>query len=242
MLSKMTMRLALVAGIFVGLVASSPVNAERKRITREDAVERLERSERFLDEIMDTEYNMIPRKLMRRAKGIIILRQYKFGFIFGAKGGHGIAMLKDADTGQWGPPSFITTGEGSIGFQIGGQSVDSVFLIMQEDGLDILRGSHFRIGGDVSVAAGPIGRNAEFKVAPEVAILSYSKAKGLFAGISLEGGALWTDKDANEVFYGSRHEAEAILFENAVSVPSEVGSLHDKLEAYTQASIDEFGE
>lgn len=242
MLSKMKTRLALVAAVFVGLVASSPVHAERKHVTREDAIYRIERSEKFLDEIMDVKDNMIPRKLMRHAKGIIILRQYKFGFIFGGKGGHGIAMLKDPDTGRWGAPSFITTGEGSIGFQIGGQSVDSVFLIMQEDGLDILRGSHFRIGGDVSVAAGPVGRNAEFKIAAETAILSYSRAKGLFAGISVEGGALWSDKDTNEVFYGSRHSAESILFEGVVSVPSEVRSLHQKLEKYTQASIEEFGE
>ncbi len=139
---------------------------------------RIRKAQRTFEDIMDSRDTAIPRSLIRKASGIIILNQFKAGFVFGAKGGKGIVMAKDDRTQRWSPPAFLTVAEGSYGFQIGGQSIATVFLVMSIEKLDrILRGK-FKIGVDASAAVGPVGRDAEAKLGAGAAMLTYSIAKG----------------------------------------------------------------
>jgi lipid-binding SYLF domain-containing protein len=202
--------------------------------TRSKLVEQIERAQEYMKDIMEAPDTAIPESLMRKCKGIIILRQYKAGFVFGAKGGAGIVLVRDEKTREWSPPAFIKTGEGSFGLQIGGQSVDSIFLIMNKDGMKMLNKTKFKIGVDASAAVGPVGRDAEAKVSPGTAILAYSRAKGLYAGAAFEGGLLLSDNTANEKFYNVKNiTLQDIVFNKKVNMPDEAKSLVDSLNNYS---------
>jgi len=214
--------------LLVLFVFASPVHADLKA----DCVTRIERSRTYLEEIMRAPDLSIPQNIFKDCKGIMIMRQYKAGFIFGAKGGYGIAMVRNKK-GNWSPPSFIKSGEGSFGFQIGGQSVDSIFLIMNDKGMEMLKKSKFKIGGDASAAVGPVGRDLEAKVGVEMSILAYSRAKGLYVGATIEGGLLVNDDEANATFYNKKGlTSKNILFENKVSMPKEAKKLLAALKDY----------
>ncbi len=201
--------------------------------TRGELTARIERAQEYLEDIIEAPDTAIPQSIMEKCHGLIILRQYKAGFIFGVKGGQGIVLVKDKYTGEWSPPAFIKTGEGSFGLQIGGQSVDSIFLIMNEDGMEMLNKTKFKIGVDASAAVGPVGRDAEAKVGPGTAILVYSRAKGLYAGASFEGGLLLNDDSANRKFYDVKDiTIQNILFENKVKMPNEAKPLVSLLNNY----------
>jgi lipid-binding SYLF domain-containing protein len=132
----------------------------------------------------------------------VVPSMLKGGFIFGAKYGRGLASCRTAK--GWSAPAFFVVTGGSFGFQIGGQAVDLVMLIMNKDGMKHLLSSEFALGADASVAAGPVGRHAEgntdWKMRAEV--LTYSRARGLFAGVSLNGAVVKQDKDSTREFYG----------------------------------------
>ncbi len=201
--------------------------------TKGELTARIERAQEYFEDIMEAPDTAIPEALMRNCHGVIILRQYKAGFIFGVKGGQGIVLIKDKNTNEWSPPAFIKTGEGSFGLQIGGQSIDSIFLIMNEDGMEMLNKTKFKIGLDASAAVGPVGRDAEVKVSPGTAILVYSRAKGLYAGASFEGGILLRDDIANRKFYNMEDiTIQNILFENKVKMPDEAKPLVSVLNEY----------
>lgn len=155
----------------------------------------------------------IPAELLKITEGIIIVpKLINAGFVIGGKRGKGIAMIKQED-GTWSNPSFVTITGGSIGFQAGIQSVDLVLIFKDKKTLlDIGRGS-FTLGGDVSVAAGPVGRsaNASTDYKMEAEVYSYSKSKGLFAGISISGSAIDIDAKFNESYYGSPLTANEIF-------------------------------
>ena len=129
----------------------------------------------------------------------------KGGFIVGAKHGRGVLSTKLED-GSFSNPAFITMSGGNIGWQIGVESIDLVFLVMNGEGVDSLLSDKFTIGGNLSVAAGPVGRNADAATDAKLGsgILAYSRTAGLFAGATFEGAALSADKDANESFYGHK--------------------------------------
>jgi len=216
------------------VVFSFFVVTESFAASKDVLVKRIQRAQEYLEDIMESPDTAIPESLMEGCKGIIILRQYKAGFIFGAKGGAGIALVRDRKTGKWSPPAFIGTGEGSFGFQIGAQSIDSIFLIMNKEGMEMLCKSKFKIGVDASAAIGPVGRDAEAKIGAGTAILVYSRAKGLYAGASFEGGLLLSDKKANKKFYGVKGiTIEDILFKNKVQMPQEAKSLIKLLNRYS---------
>lgn len=205
--------------------------------TRGELTARIERAQEYLNDIMEAPDTAIPETLMRKCHGVIILRQYKAGFVFGVKGGQGIVLVKDENTGQWSPPAFIKTGEGSFGLQIGAQSVDSIFLIMNKDGMEMLNKTKFKIGVDASAAIGPVGRDAEAKLSPGTAILVYSRAKGLYAGASFEGGLLLNDDTANRKFYNIKDlTIRNILFDNKVNIPNEAKPLINLLDNYANSA------
>src|SRR5712664_307933 len=179
---------------------------------REDATERLENAGNVLHEIMAMPDKGIPEEVLEHAKCIAVVpHMVKGGFIFGGKGGKGVATCRTAN--GWSAPAFITISGGSWGLQIGVEAVDVVLIIQNEKGMQKLLSSNFQIGADASAAAGPVGRHAEagtdWKMDTE--ILTYSRAKGAFAGLTLEGASLRQDRDSENAIYGRNVTTRAIL-------------------------------
>src|SRR5207247_7882987 len=152
----------------------------------------------------------IPPRILRRARGLAIISVVKAGLIFSGKGGQGVVVAR---TGHgWSGPSFIGTGGAGWGLQIGAQVTDFVIVLNNESAVRAFsRGGNVTIGADVSAAAGPVGRTAEGAVAPTAAVYTYSRSKGLFAGVSLEGAVIGTQRDSNSRYYGRPVRADEIL-------------------------------
>jgi lipid-binding SYLF domain-containing protein len=187
---------------------------------REDATERLENATNVLHEIMGMPDKGIPEEVLEHAKCICVVpHMVKGGFVFGGKGGKGVATCRTAN--GWSAPAFITISGGSWGLQIGVQAVDLVMIIQNEKGMQKLLESNFHVGADASVAAGPVGRHAEagtdWKMDTE--ILTYSRAKGVFAGLTLEGASIRQDNDSRHAIYGRKVTTRALLL-GKVTVPA----------------------
>jgi lipid-binding SYLF domain-containing protein len=186
--------------------------------------------------IMSTPDKGIPEEVLEHAKCVAVIpHMVKGGFIFGAKGGKGVATCRTAN--GWSAPAFITISGGNWGLQIGLESVDVVMIIQNEKGMQRLLSSNFQVGGDASAAAGPVGRHAEagtdWKMDTE--ILTYSRAKGAFAGLTLEGASLRQDNDSLHAMYGSKVTTRALLL-GKVSAPAAAKPfLAEIREAKTQA-------
>jgi len=179
---------------------------------REDATARLYKASSVMHEIMGMPDKGIPEEVLEHAKCVAVIpHMVKGGFIFGAKGGKGIATCRTGN--GWSAPAFITISGGSWGLQFGVEAVDLVLIIQNEKGMQKLLESNFHIGGDVSAAAGPVGRHAEagtdWKMDTE--ILTYSRAKGAFAGLTLEGASLRQDNDSRQAIYGDNVTTRALL-------------------------------
>ena len=143
-------------------------------VSRKKLNERIERANNYLEDVMEIFDTRIPSALLRKSHGVVIIRQYKAGFIFGVKGGKGVALKRDKKTGKRSAPSFVTSAEGSVGFQAGLQSVDAILLIMNKRGLESLLKIKCKLGLDASVAIGPYGRDADAKIGPDTAFLVYA--------------------------------------------------------------------
>lgn len=167
------------------------------------ASDRVQAAADVLDEIQNTPDKGIPQQVLGSAECVAVVpSMLKGGFIFGAKYGRGLASCRTSK--GWSAPAFFKVEGGSFGFQIGGQAVDLVMLIMNDNGMKSLLSSKFELGADASVAAGPVGRLAEgdtdWKMRAEV--LTYSRARGVFAGVTLNGAVVKQDKDSTRDFYG----------------------------------------
>ena len=187
---------------------------------REDATERLENATTVVHEIMGMPDKGIPEEVLEHAKCIAVVpHMIKGGLIFGGKGGKGVATCRTAN--GWSAPAFITISGGNCGLQIGVEAVDVVMIIQNEKGMQKLLSSNFQIGADASAAAGPVGRHAEagtdWKMDTE--ILTYSRAKGAFAGLTLEGASIRQDNDSRHAMYKSNTTTRAILL-GKVPAPS----------------------
>src|SRR5271165_6845590 len=185
---------------------------------------RLDNCGTVIKEVMDIP-DGIPEDLINKAECVIIYPSVlKAAFGVGGSYGRGAMTCRTGEhyTGPWSAPSMMALEGGSIGFQIGGQATDFVLLVMNPRGAHSILKSKVKLGGDASVAAGPKGRtaSAESDVTLRAEVLSYSRSRGLFAGISLEGSTVRPDDDANERVYGQNVSAEAIIFKGAVAVPS----------------------
>ena len=153
------------------------------------------------EKLMQTPRTRIPSYVLHRAEGIIIFRKHQVAFVGGVKGGNGMALARDPSTREWSQPLFIRTAEGSFGLQLGVHRISAVLIIMKPDLMRKLAETNFRIGVDAAAAAGPVGVEADAKAGlPQV--LVYSNSKGLFAGISLEGGLISPNGRANKIFHG----------------------------------------
>ena len=176
------------------------------------ASDRVQAAADVLNEIQSAPDSGIPQEILGSAECVAVVpSMLKGGFIVGAKYGRGLASCRTAK--GWSAPAFFSVTGGSVGFQIGGQAVDLVMLIMNKDGMKHLLSSQFALGADASVAAGPVGRHAEgntdWKMRAQV--LTYSRARGVFAGVSLNGAVVKQDKNSTREFYGHMVTSKASL-------------------------------
>jgi len=199
---------------------------------REDDVNRTNKAAQVFKEIMNAPDQGIPQDLLEKAKCIAVIPgDLKFAFIFGGNYGRGLATCR---TGHgWSAPTFLAIDGGSVGYQIGGSSTDIVMLFMNDRALQSLLSDKFKLGADASVAAGPVGRNAsagtDLKLNAE--ILSYSRAKGVFAGVSLNGAVVQADKSGDEAMYGQNVNRHDIL-DGKVAVPASAELLLNEIGGY----------
>jgi len=201
------------------LLASTTYAADETTQDETSQQELLKDARSVVEEIMSTPDQGIPSGLMSRAQAVIIFPgMIKGGFLLGARYGKGVATVRNAKTGHWGPPSFITTMGGSFGLQIGAQSVDLVLIIMTESAIKGLLKNNFTLGGDIAITAGPVGRHAELGVdiLLQSDMYSYSRSKGLFGGLSLKGTIIKQNVGYNEEYYNAKLTPEEIMIEGKV--------------------------
>ena len=201
--------------------------------------DRLSAAATAFQEIMDTPDSSVPTDLLERCECIAIIPSMKKGgFILGGRYGKGLVSCRqDEGKGPWGPPAMIALGGGSFGLQIGVAAVDVVMLVMHRDGIDSLLKSKFTVGGDVSAAAGPVGRagTAETDAYMKAKILSYSRSRGVFAGLELKGAVLQQDRDGNQNLYGKPVGAKDLLISAQEPVPNDAKTLIGVLTKYSPA-------
>jgi len=203
---------------------------------REDDVNRTQKAAQVFKEIMNTPDQGIPSNLLESAKCIAIIPgDKKFAFVFGGSYGRGLATCRTEH--GWSAPMFVAIDSGSVGYQIGGSSTDIVMLFMNDHALQSLMSDKFKLGADASVAAGPVGRNAaagtDLKLNAE--ILSYSRSKGIFAGVSLDGAVMQADRSGDKAMYGddvNRHE----ILDGKVAVPASARALVEELGGYAHVA------
>jgi lipid-binding SYLF domain-containing protein len=190
----------------------------------QDSIERLQMSSNVLHSIMDTPDKGIPEEVVKDAKCIVVVPHLvKGGFVIGGEHGRGIASCRTSD--GWSAPAFVSIGGGSWGLQIGAEGVDLVMVVMNDKGLQRLLSSKFQIGGDASASAGPVGRHAsagtDWTMNSEV--LSYSRAHGAFAGLTLDGAVVQQDVDSTRAIYGRNASFRSVL---SGRVPAPKSTLH----------------
>ena len=169
----------------------------------------------FSEFMRDDNYSWM-REHLKDAKGVLIYPQVvKVGYILGGSGGTGVLLSRDTKTGEWSYPAFYTMGSVSIGLQIGGESAEVVLLVMSQKGMDSLLSSNFKLGGDASVALGPVGGGAKSDITTD--FLSFSKSKGLYAGANLDGSYLGVRESLNKAYYGKDVDTVDIIVKQSVS-------------------------
>jgi SH3 domain-containing YSC84-like protein 1 len=224
MLKRLTIVVALVLFATATAVASD----------REDDVARTHKAAEVFSQIMNAPDQGIPTDLLERAKCIAIIPgDVKFAFVFGGSYGRGLATCRTEH--GWSAPLYIAIDAGSVGYQIGGSSTDIIMLFMNDHALQSLLSDKFKLGADASVAAGPVGRHAsaDTDIKLNAEILSYSRAKGIFAGVSLDGAVVQADKSGDEAMYGpgvNRHE----ILNGTIAVPESARLLLHEIDGFVQ--------
>jgi lipid-binding SYLF domain-containing protein len=215
------------------LAATLSVRGQQEEAARVDAARTV------LSEASNIPEHSIPKSVLEKAEGIAVFPAVKKGgFVVGGQWGRGILSVRSRTTNTWSSPAFLTITGGSVGLQAGGQEVDLVLVIMDRQGLERLIGNQFKLGVDASVAAGPVGREAQAAtdVQMRAKILSYSRARGLFAGITLNAGTIHQDRDANERFYKRSYTTKEIVIDRYGGAPDPVPAWRDMLSKLTIAS------
>ena len=222
-----------IAVLFLALAigAAAPAQAQEDL---EEGADQSAKAARVFREIMETPDKGIPQDLLEKAECVAVFPSViQAGFIVGGRGGRGVASCRTVK--GWSAPAFFDLGGGSVGFQIGAQATDFVMLFMNTDGLASLLSNEFTMGGDASVAAGPVGRQAgaatDLKFTAK--ILSYSRSKGLFAGLELKGVVVKPSKDDMRDVYGADVTAKEVLQDNSVTAPAAVRAFPDALGSYS---------
>jgi lipid-binding SYLF domain-containing protein len=209
------------AAVIVIAVAAivSPVSAQKGP---EAEVKRITAATTVMDEIMGAADKSIPRSVMEKAEGVAVFPSLlKGGVGVGGERGHGVLSVRDKKNGGWSAPAFLTITGGSIGVQLGLQEVDLVLIINDQRGLEQLVKNQFKLGADIGAAAGPVGREAAAStdIQLRAQMFSYSRTRGLFAGVTLNGATIRQDRDANERFYGTAFRTGQIVFDGLGGSP-----------------------
>jgi SH3 domain-containing YSC84-like protein 1 len=219
------------------LVAQLSTPAALGAADEEKDEDRIENAGMVLKEVLDVPDD-IPQDLLDKADCVVVYPSVKkAAFIIGGSYGRGVMTCRKGDNfrGPWGPPTMMALEGGSFGLQIGGEATDFVLLVMNDSGARGILAGKVKLGGDASIAAGPVGRNAsaETDVTLRSEILSYSRSRGVFGGISLEGSTIRPDNEANEKIYGRKLQAKQIVLLDEVSVPPAAQKLISTLDAKT---------
>jgi lipid-binding SYLF domain-containing protein len=226
--------------VAIAIMAAGMLFASPARAAEDKKVERIDKSREVLQEFIGMPEG-IPRDLLDKAECVAVFpSSKKFALGVGASFGKGVLDCRSKDGhGRWGPPLMIHTEGGSYGFQIGGESADVVLLIMNRKGVDKLLDSKLTLGADASVAAGPEGRKAAAAtdVQMRAEILTYSRSRGVFAGVSLEGASIRQDKDANERLYGTRVDPRSLVLDGSHPVPPQARALVDTLQSLSPTNV-----
>jgi len=204
----------------------------------------LQKATNVVNEIMGTPDKGIPHDLLDKAVCVgIVPSEMKFAFGFGGTYGRGVLVCRKGGNGAWDAPSMFTMGGASVGFQIGGKATDVVFLVMNPEGMKKLVQDSVKLGAELSVAAGPVGRSAEGATDAQLhaEILSYSRSRGLFGGASLDGAVYKQDEDGNQEIYGRRVTAKEILIDGTVPTPRAAQGLDSTLTKYSPSGGRTFG-
>ena len=207
---------------------------------REDTVDRMQKSVEVIQAIMSTPDKGIPEEVLSGAKCIVVVPNLlKGGFIFGGKHGRGVASCRTAN--GWSAPAFVSVGGGSWGLQIGVEGVDLIMLVMNDRGLQHLLSSKFELTGEGSVAAGPVGRHtsAGTDILLNTQVLTYSRSKGVFAGLTLEGAVVEQDNDSTRAIYGHHMLFRTILSGKAPTPASAEAFMRAVAEAAHQSKVAE---
>lgn len=221
--SGSTLLLTLVGAL---ALATSPMLAQSEEAAR------IKAATTVLQEIKDAPDGGVPKWVVEKAQGVAVFPGVKKGgLLIGGEWGRGIISAKAMKSGTWSAPAFLTLTGGSIGAQIGGQEVDLLLVVIDQKGLEQLASNQFKLGADVGVSAGPVGRNSEAStdVQMRAKILSYSRSRGLFAGVTLNGASLKQDRDANERFYGQAYRTSQIIIDRLGGAPDPVPAWRDLL-------------
>jgi lipid-binding SYLF domain-containing protein len=207
--------------------------------------ERLAKSAEVLNEVMGTPEKGIPQDLLNKAVCVgVIPSEKKLALGIGGSYGAGAIVCRRGGNGPWGGPSMFQVGGANIGFQLGGQATDFVLLVMNSNGAQKLLQSKTKLGADASVAGGPVGRTSEAATDLQLhtEILTYSRSRGLFAGLSLEGQIVKQDHDGNARIYGHKVDPKDILFNGTVEVPAAARPLVAALTKYSPQGGEKFVE
>jgi lipid-binding SYLF domain-containing protein len=195
---------------------------------RDDFVTRVESCEAILQDFMGHHDTAIPASVLQKARAIVIVNQFKAGFLFGIKQGYGVILAKKAD-GHWSLPVLISAGEASLGLQLGAKSVETILVITDDQTPRLFFNNHFNVGVDAKAVAGPKAAEVENDNHPiiDAPVLVYSKSAGLYAGATVKAGYLSRNDDANRVLYNTTYTMPELLYSDWVPAPPEVQPLMD---------------
>jgi lipid-binding SYLF domain-containing protein len=225
--------------VLLAALCAAPLLAQDKE------TERLQKAATVVEEVMGTPERGIPTDLLNKAVCVgVIPSQKKVALGLGGTFGRGALVCRRGGNGAWGGPSMFTVGGANIGFQLGGQATDFVLIVMNPNGAKKLLQSKTKLGADASVAGGPVGRTAQgaTDLQMRAEILTYSRSRGLFAGVSLDGQVVKQDNDANERLYGRKVDPKDILFTGSVGVPGAARPLAAALQKFSPRGGQPFKE
>jgi SH3 domain-containing YSC84-like protein 1 len=209
-------------------LAASRANAKTDRA---DLVSEVESCEAILQEFMGNPATAIPPSVWQQAHALLIVNQFKAGFLFAVKGGYGVILAKKAD-GHWSLPVLVTAGEASLGLQIGAKSVETIYVITDDRTPRLLFNQRFNIGVDAKAVAGPkaVGTESDNGVISQAPVLVYGKSTGLYAGATIKAGYIVRNDDANFILYNTTYTLPELLYSNWVTPPPEVQPLMNQVQ------------
>jgi SH3 domain-containing YSC84-like protein 1 len=219
----------------LGLLCAGSLFGAAREPSRQDYITRIESCEAILREFMAAPESAIPPEILQRARGIVITNQFRAGFLIGVKDGYGVMLVRRPD-GSWSVPALLSAGEASVGLQVGGTAVETVYVLMDDATPRQLFSGRFNVGADAKAVAGPRAAEGERvnRQILETPVLVYTKSKGLFAGATVKAGWIQRNDQANRSFYQTEHTLPEILYSNWVQAPAAVLPLRDYVTQITR--------